>query len=377
VVEVRVLGPVELVDGDTVVRLPRAERTVLAALAARVGERVPVDVLADAVWPQQRPPSARKSLQGRIVRLRRALGTAAIVERDGAYLLDPGHVDVDAERVARLVTEAREAIRHSNPDAAVGLLAEASAAFRGEPYDDVSDTALPAGEAQRLQELRAAVVEEGFEAELARGFGEQCIGDLEAYVQANPYRERAWGQLMLALYQAGRPAEALGAYSRARVLLAAELGIEPGPALRDMERAILTHDTRLLNTRPVSTGLGAANVPAAVSPIIGRQLELAALETVSLPERLVTLTGVGGIGKTRLAIELAAGMIGCHEYGPFFVDLVPIGDAELIPAAVAAALGVQVDPHDDVTERVRSALADHSIVVVIDNCDTSCPASPN
>jgi predicted ATPase/DNA-binding SARP family transcriptional activator/thioredoxin-like negative regulator of GroEL len=373
VVEVRVLGPVELVDGDTVVRLPRAERTVLAALAARVGERVPVDVLADAVWPQQRPPSARKSLQGRIVRLRRALGTAAIVERDGAYLLDPGHVDVDAERVARLVTEAREAIRHSNPDAAVGLLAEASAAFRGEPYDDVSDTALPAGEAQRLQELRAAVVEEGFEAELARGFGEQCIGDLEAYVQANPYRERAWGQLMLALYQAGRPAEALGAYSRARVLLAAELGIEPGPALRDMERAILTHDTRLLNTRPVSAGLGAANVPAAVSPIIGRQLELAALETVSLPERLVTLTGVGGISKTRLAIELAAGMIGCHEYGPFFVDLVPIGDAELIPAAVAAALGVQVDPHDDVTERVRSALADHSIVVVIDNCEHLLP----
>ena len=172
----------------------------------------------------RRPPSARKSLQGHIVRLRRALGAAAIVERDGGYRLDPDHVGVDAERVAGLVAEAREAIRRGDPEMAVGLLAEARVAFRGEPYEGVSETAVPAGEVQRLQELRAAVVEEAAEAELARGCGEQCVGDLEAFVQANPYRERAWGQLMVALYQAGRPADALAAYGRARVRAGRRVG---------------------------------------------------------------------------------------------------------------------------------------------------------
>jgi predicted ATPase/DNA-binding SARP family transcriptional activator len=372
-VEVRVLGPVELVDGSSVVRLPRAERTVLAALAARVGERVPVDLLAEAVWPQQRPPSARKSLQVRVVRLRRVLGAAAIIERDGGYRLDPDHLEVDADRVAGLVAEARAAIRHGDPDVAVGLLAEAKVAFRGEPYEDVADGALPAGEAQRLQELRAAAVEEGFEAELARGCGERCIGDLEAYVQANPYRERAWGQLMHALYQAGRPANALAAYGRARVLLAAELGIEPGPALRDMERAVLAHDPRLHKSGVPPTGLGGSNLPSAVSPIIGRQLELATLEAVSLSERLVTLTGVGGIGKTRLALELAANTAGRDKFGPFFVDLAPIGDIELVPSALAAALGVRVEPNVDVMALVRSALADHTVAVVLDNCEHLLP----
>ena len=105
---------------------------------------------------------------------------------------------------------------------------------------------MPAGEVQRLVELRMAVVEDSAEAQLDNGEGERCIGELEAFVQANPYRERAWGLLMRALYQAGRPADALAAFGRARMLLAAELGIEPGPALRDIEKAILTHDPRLV-----------------------------------------------------------------------------------------------------------------------------------
>ena len=113
------------------------------------------------------------------------------------------------------------------------MLAEASAAFRGEPYEGVPEEALPAGEVARLQELRATLVEDTVEAELACGRGQASVGELEAFVQANPYRERAWGLLMRALYQAGRPADALAAYGRARVVLAAELGIEPGPAFRD------------------------------------------------------------------------------------------------------------------------------------------------
>ncbi len=131
----------------------------------------------------------------------------------------------------------------------IGLLREASASFRGDPYEDVPDSALPAGEVQRLRELRAMVFEASVEAELACGAGQQCIGELEALLDANPFRERAWGQLMLALYRDGRPADALAAFGRARKLLAAELGLEPGPVLRNLEHSILTHDPRLGSDR--------------------------------------------------------------------------------------------------------------------------------
>jgi DNA-binding SARP family transcriptional activator len=208
-VEVRVLGPVELVDGASTVRLPRAERTLLAALASRVGERVAIDVLEQALWADDPPPSARKTLQVYVVRLRKAIGTAAIIERDGGYLLDAARVDIDATRVATVVADARTAVHAGDPDTAVAMLVEATAMFRGEPYEGVPEGALPAGESARLQELRASIVEESAEAELARHRGGRCVADLEAFVQANPYRERAWGLLMQALYQVGRPADAL------------------------------------------------------------------------------------------------------------------------------------------------------------------------
>lgn len=372
-VEVRVLGPVELADGTSMIRLAPAERTLLAALASRLGKRIAADVLEDALWPGRRPPSARKTLQGHVMRLRRALGSSAIVERTGGYRLDPDCVDVDAARIPRLVAQASEAIRGGRSAEAIGFLREASEAFRGDPYADVPDTALPAGEVQRLDELRWAVAEEMFEAELARGNGHACISDVEAFVERHPFRERAWGQLMLALYQAGRAADALAAYGRARVVLAAELGLEPGPALRAIEQSILTNDPRLQRDALVRVGLGPSSLPAAVSQIVGRARELADLDRLVEESRLVTLTGIGGIGKTRLAVEFAARTVGRYGHGPYFVDLVPIGDGELVPAAVAAVLGVDVGAADDAMERVRLAIADEPVVLVVDNCEHLLP----
>jgi predicted ATPase/DNA-binding SARP family transcriptional activator len=374
-VEVRVLGPVELVDGASGVRLPQAQRTLLAALAARLDERVPVDVLVEALWPDRPPPSARKSLQAHVVRLRRALGSSAIVEHAGGYRLDARRVDVDAGRVRGLVDQAREVRLRGEFDLAAALLGEARAAFRGEPYEDVPEGAVPGGEVRRLVELRATVVEETAEADLARGRGEQCVADLEAFVLVDPFREGSWALLMRALYQAGRPADALAAFGRARVVLAGELGIEPGPALREAERAILSHDPSLTPTVDTAVGraLGRSNVPAAVSPIVGRQRELAVLGAAIASERLVTLTGVGGIGKTRLAVQLATQARAAGGEGPFFVDLAPIGDVALVPTAVAAAFGVEVEPHADVMATIRDALVDRSVAVVFDNCEHLLP----
>ena len=352
--EVRVLGPIELLDGGSPMRVPPAEQTLLAALAARVGEPVAVDVLADALWPQGAPPSGRKSLQAHIVRLRRALGSRSIVERDGSYRLDPEVVEVDATFVTHLATQAREALRGGDPETAAGLLARAAAAFRGPPYDGVPEGAVPVGEVQRLVELRDAITEDGAEADLERGLGALRVGELEAFVQANPYRERAWGLLMRSLYQAGRPADALAAFGRARLLLAADLGIEPGSALRAIEQAVLDHDPTLLPPSAGSIALGPANLPAPLTAIVGRQLELSVIGSMLVTERLVTLTGVGGIGKTRLALELAAQASGRYAVGPYFVDLAPIADVGLAPGAVATALGVDVEPTQVVTTAIRA-----------------------
>jgi predicted ATPase/DNA-binding SARP family transcriptional activator len=370
-VEVRVLGPVELVDGNAPVPLPRAQRIVLAALAARLGNGVPLDALAEGLWPAGPPPSARKSLHVHIARLRRVVGAAAIVERSGAYRLDPELVDVDAARMADTVGRAQKACRLGDAELAVGLLGDARSMFRGEPYQDIPDEAVPAGEVQRLVELRASIVEEWAEAELLRGSGERCVGDLEAFVQTNPYRERAWALLMRALYQAGRPADALAAFGRVRIVLAGELGIEPGPLLRDAERAILNHDPSLVLTTP-SRSLGRRNLPAPLGPLVGRQLELATLGPLLVAERLITLTGTGGIGKTRLACELA-GKSGANGGGPYFVDLSPIGDVALVPHTVAAALGVDVEPHEEAMAVVSEVLGDSAVLIVFDNCEHLLP----
>ena len=372
VVEVRVLGPVELIDGAVTVRLPPAERTVLAALASRLGERVAVDVLVEALWPNKAPPSARKTLQVYVTRLRHGVGVSAIVERSAGYLLDPDQVSVDATRAATMVATAREVFHGGDPETAVGLLAQATTLFRGEPYEGVPEEALPAGEIARLHELRATLVEDTADAALGCGRGHQHVGELEAFIQSNPYRERAWGLLMRALYQCGRPADALDAYGRARVLMSAELGIEPGPALRDIQQAILTHDHQLRATASAAVRLGRSNLPAAVTAIVGRGLELAGLDPFG-PTRLLTLVGVGGIGKTRLAVEIATETIGRCEFGPFFVDLAPIGDVEQIPAGLAGALGVDVEPGGDAIAAVSSALGRHEVVVVIDNCEHLLP----
>jgi DNA-binding SARP family transcriptional activator/class 3 adenylate cyclase len=244
-VEVRVLGPVEVVDGDRVVRLEPAKRTLLGALAARPGQRVAIDDLIDALWPHGEPRTARKTVQGHIARLRRQIGDAAIVFRAGGYALDSTQVELDVVRVEALIARGRQAAAEGRYGEASQLLEEASGLFRGRPYEGVPDHALPAGEQPRLDDLRSVVFEERIDAELSAGRHRGCIGDLESFLQANPLRERGWAQLMMALYRSHRQADALRAYARLRATLAAELGIEPSTELTRLEQSILAHDPTL------------------------------------------------------------------------------------------------------------------------------------
>ena len=156
-------------------------------------------------------------------------------------------------------------------------------------------------------------------------------------------------------------------------VLAAELGLEPGPALRDLERSILAHDAQLRQGGSVRAALARSNVPAALNPIVGRARELAAVDELCADHRLVTLVGTGGIGKTTLAVEVAGQTAGRYESGPYFVDLAPLGDVGQVPGALVSALGVDVEPDDDVMERLRDALADRSTVLLIDNCEHLLP----
>ena len=226
-----------------------------------------------------------------------------------------------------------------------------------------------------LEELRLSANELRIEAELALGRQDGLIADLEVLVVEHPFRERPRAQLMLALYRAGRQADALNAYQAARTTLAEELGIEPTPSLRELERAILRQDPslRLLGSAAVET-----NLPRPATRLVGRRLEIASIGSLLRdPDvRLLTLSGPGGIGKTRLAIEAAAELAPEFEHGVAFVDLAPISDPALVEPTVAAAVDINNDPQQTTRQQLIARLRGRELLLVLDNFERLLPAAP-
>jgi len=240
--EVRILGPLEVWDGEKPLQLGgQRQRAVLAILAVHAGEVVPSERLITELWGESPPPTASTALQNAISQLRKALGPEAVETRSPGYRLGIEPSAVDSHHFEQLLREAREA----EPQQRVALVQDALRLWRGPALGDFAYESFAQNEAARLEELRLNAVEERIEAELELGAASELVSELESFVRENPLRERPRGQLMLALYRSGRQAEALQAYQEARRSLVEELGIEPTPALQQLHASILRQESAL------------------------------------------------------------------------------------------------------------------------------------
>jgi DNA-binding SARP family transcriptional activator len=245
--EFRILGPLEVLDDEERPIEVRGakERALLAILLMHANEPVTTDRLVDQLWGEAPPATARKSLQVRIAGLRRVLPEDALVTQGVSYLIRVDPDQLDLHRFERLLSDGRQALAEGDAEAGAALLREALALWRGPALSDSVDEASADPAVVRLEELRLAALELRVEADLALGRHRELVGELMELMATHPLRERIRGQLMLALYRDGRQAEALDLYQRTRQTFTVELGIEPGPALQELQRAVLRQEAEL------------------------------------------------------------------------------------------------------------------------------------
>ena len=378
--QVRFFGEFEAVAGGVPVPVRGAkQRTVLALLALHRGKPVSADLLIDALWGDRQVANPVNALQAQIGQLRRTLGATAIVTSDAGYALDIGPDDLDAARFEQLVAKGRRLLEEGEMALASTALGEALQLRRGEPLTEFAYAGFADAERAHLAEVTLVAIETRVEADLALGRHGELAAELEALCREHPLRERLWELLMLALYRAGRQAEALRAYTEARDRLVDELGIDPGPALRELEARILAQDPSLAAAAPaglaVPAPMATGNLRERLSSFVGRSAELQELSEAVRSSRLVTLIGPGGVGKTRLAVEAAATLREEHRDGAWLVEFASVTEPGGVAPAVAGALGAAVaglvgPPSPDSTvELIVRFLAGRSLVVVLDNCE--------
>jgi predicted ATPase/DNA-binding SARP family transcriptional activator len=350
------------------------QKTILALLLLHPDEVVSVDRLKEALWEDSPPSTAATALQGYVSQLRRTLesgadgGAALLATRAPGYALTASPEQVDYSRFQQLTERGREALVAGESQRAAALMAEALALWRGGPLADFTYEGWAQSTIGRLEEQRLTTIEDRIDADLACGRHTELVGELEVLIAEHPLRERLRGQLMLALYRSGRQADALEAYQGARSTLVDELGIEPGLELQELNRLILNHDQTL--AAPARAASLEINLPVPATPLIGRRSELAALNDLLAREevQLVTLTGPGGTGKTRLALEVAGELSGAYREGVFWVDLAPLRDSELVLPAIGQALGA----NEDLSRRLSRKQA----LIVLDNLEHLLDCGP-
>jgi len=362
--EFRILGPLEVgLDGPPFAAKGRKPRALLALLLLHRNKTVPAERLIDDLWGESPPATAANTLQVYVSQLRKLVEDRLVREDPGYRLhVEPG--ELDAERFEGLAGEGASALASRSYAKASERLLEALGLWRGPALVDVQREPFAQPEITRLEELRLVAIEDRLQAELGLGRDHELVPELEALVSEYPVRERLSGLLMLALYRAGRQADALDAYREARRVLVDDLGLEPGRELRELEQAILRQDESLARR-----AMPESNVPAPVSSLVGRGRELeeicGALKSDDV--RLLTLTGPGGAGKTRLALEAVNAIAGELPDGTFFVPLDAIRDSALLLPAIAQAVGVRESGERTLLASLRERLAGERVLVLLDN----------
>jgi len=405
--QIELLGPVEArVNGRPVALGGQRPRALFAVLALMGGRVVATERLIDELWGEEPPARARDSLQMHISRLRKGLAEAGadgdrLVSQAGGYLLDvqPGERDVDRWDAA--LSEARRERAEGQLELARAGIEEALHTWRGQPLGGVSTNSLLDAERARLEEERLGAIIEGIELDLDLGRHGELLGQLDALVIAHPFKEHLVELQMLALYRSGRQADALAAFRAVRERFVDELGIEPAQQLYELHEHVLKHSAELsvlehsaelsspAGTAPNPT-LGAQRRPAAPSALgerglpvppnrtIGRGHDLDALgeRLRAQSVRLLTLTGPGGVGKTRLAIEAARVVRADFPDGAHFVSLAALRGPEDVPAAIVKALGIIVLAGESADQATERFLAAKQLLLVVDNFEHVLAAAP-
>ncbi|HEY5848271.1 MAG TPA: BTAD domain-containing putative transcriptional regulator [Microlunatus sp.] len=380
------LGPLVVEHAGDSIPVPGGrQRALLIALLLRVGKVVPSERLIDDIWAANPPADPTHALQQVMSRLRRVLfgrGAAEdwLVWHPSGYQLavDPGVVDVT--QFEQLVELGRRHLAAGAPVEAAEILRRALGLWRGPALIDVAD--LPFGQAAAvdLAERKLAATEDRIEADLLRGEHAAVLVELEALVSQHRLRERLSAQLMRALYADARQADALNLYESTRRMLADDLGVDPGPQLRMVYEQILVHHPNLVPPPAEPHGLSDArpsNLPAAVTTFVARDGDVGRVLALLEVSRLVTLTGPGGVGKTRLALHAANQLVETVADGVWWVDLTPLGEPMQLADAILRALedqpgGRLAAPRvagAEPEEQLRSFLSDRDLVLVLDNAE--------
>jgi predicted ATPase/DNA-binding SARP family transcriptional activator len=378
-VEVRLLGELAVVDGGVdITPRGRKQRLLIACLALHPGESVPVDQLAEVLWGDAPPANPANALQAQVASVRRVLPRGTLVTRGVGYALEIAPDDVDVSRFELRLAAGRRLLAAGRHRDAADELDAALRTWRGPALAELAFEEFAQPLVHRLEEERLTALESRIEAQLALGEHSAVLAELEALCLSHPLREHLWSMRMVALYRAGRQAEALRAYSTIRAALVDELGVEPGPELREAEAMVLAHDTALAAPHPVPAGpRRTGNVPIRLDRFIGRDHECEQLEELLVSDRLVTLVGPGGVGKTRLATEVAARMQDGVRDGVWFVDLTPVSAGTAVAAAIAAAIADLVAGREQgggaggrsALAQLAGSLTGSAPVLVVDNCE--------